>query len=75
MSSVLDELAKRGAKILLDTKCPKQQQPKKKGLPTPMMDNRDPHTKFIEKVIKEKPKKQVLLEFFEDTIHQAEATL
>lgn len=73
--NVLDDLAKRGAKILLDTKTPKQQQPKKQALPAPMTDNRDPHTKFIEKVIKEKPKKQTLLEFFETTIQIEEAKL
>lgn len=75
MSSILDDLAKRGAKILLDTKAPKQEKAKKQSLPTPMMDNRDPHEKFIEKVIKDKPKKQVLLEFFETTIDQEEAKL
>jgi len=75
MNSILDDLAKRGAKILLDTKTPKQQTTKKQSLPTPMMDNRSPHEKFIEKVIKEKPKKQVLLEFFETTIEHEEAQL
>jgi len=75
MSSILDDLAKRGAKILLDTKTPKQEKQKKQSLPVPMTDNRDPHEKFIEKVIKEKPKKQILLEFFEDTIQRAEANL
>jgi hypothetical protein len=73
--NVLDDLAKRGAKILLDTKTPKHQQVKKQALPVPMTDNRDPHTKFVEKVIKEKPKKQVLLEFFETTIQTEEANL
>jgi len=75
MNSVLDDLAKRGAKILANTKTPKQQQPKKQALPAPMTDNRSPHEKFIEKVIKEKPKKQVLLEFFQTTIDQEEAKL
>lgn len=73
--NVLEDLAKRGAKILLDTKAPKRTEAKKKSLPIPMEDNRDPHTKFIERVVKEKPKKQVLLEFFETTIQQEEAKL
>lgn len=73
---ILDDLAKRGAKILLDTKTPKNAQPAKKGLPaTPMMDTRDPHQKFIEKVIKEKPKRAVLLEFFVDQITLEESKL
>lgn len=73
MNSVLEDLAKRGAKILSDTKTPRQS--KKKQIPIPMIDNRDPHNKFIEKVIKEKPKPKVLLEFFERTIEQEEAKL
>lgn len=73
---ILDDLAKRGAKILLDTKTPKNTEPSKKKLPgPPMMDNRSPHEKFVEKVIKEKPKRAVLLEFFEDQIRIEEAKL
>lgn len=73
---ILDDLAKRGAKILLDTKTPKNKEAPKKKLPgPPMTDNRSPHEKFVEKVIKEKPKKQVLLDFFEDMIQMEEAKL
>lgn len=73
---VLDDLAKRGAKILLDTKTPKSTEPAKQKLPAPKMtDNRNPHVKFVEKAIKEKPKKAVLLEFFEDMIQMEEAKL
>jgi hypothetical protein len=73
---ILDDLAKRGAKILLDTKTPKNVQPSKKSLlGAPMMDTRDAHQKFIDKVIKEKPKRAVLLEFFEDQITLEEAKL
>ena len=77
MSEILKDLAKRGTKILLDTKLPKQskEKPVAKKLPQPVEKPRDIHEAFIRKTVSDKPKKQVLLDFFQDVIEIEEKAL
>jgi hypothetical protein len=77
MSDILKDLAKRGTKILLDTKTPRQskENPAAKKLPQPVEKPRDIHQSFIHKSVSDKPKKQVLLDFFQEVIEVEEKAL
>jgi hypothetical protein len=77
MSELLNDLAKRGAKILLDTKTPRQakENPAAKKLPQPTQAPKDIHESFIRKSVADKPKKQVLLDFFQEVIEIEEKKL
>ena len=77
MSEVLKDLAKRGAKILLDTKSPRQskENPAAKKLPQPVEKPKDIHEAFVRKCVADKPKKQVLLDFFQEVIDVEEKKL
>lgn len=77
MSEVLQDLAKRGAKILLDTKAPRQskENPAARKLPQPMEMPKDIHETFVRKAIADRPKKQVFLDFFQEVIEMEEKKL
>ena len=77
MSDILQHLAKQGTKILLDTKLPKQskENPAAKKLPQPTPQPKDRHEAFVKKAIQDKPKKQVLIDFFQEVIEEEEKKL
>ena len=77
MSDILQHLAKQGTKILLDTKLPKQSKdnPTAKKLPQPAPQPKDRHEAFVKKTIQDKPKKQVLIDFFQEIIEVEEKNL
>jgi hypothetical protein len=76
MSDLLKDLAKKGTKILTDTKTPRQTQVKAKSLPEPKTDpSLDPHQAAVKRFIKDKPNKKHLIEFFEKVIEAEEKLL
>jgi hypothetical protein len=77
MSDILGDLAKRGTKILLDTKQPKQvkENPASRKIPQPSQAPKDIHESFIRKMTADRPKKQVLLDFFQEVIEAEEKKL
>jgi hypothetical protein len=76
MSDILKDLAKRGARILTDTKTPRQTLAKGKAIP-----HKDPeqildlHQAAVKKFVKDKPHKKHLLDFFEKVIEAEEKLL
>ena len=76
MSDLLRDLAKKGCKILSDTKAPRKALPKGKDLPPPKSDQiLDIHQAAVKRFIKDKPHKKHLLEFFEKVITAEEQKL
>jgi hypothetical protein len=76
MSDHLKDLAKRGLKILQDTKTAKQSLPKSKAIPDKSSDQiLDIHQAAVRKFVKDKPNKKHLLEFFEKVIEAEEKLL
>lgn len=76
MSSVITDLAKRGCKILTDTKTPRQQVAKAKEIPHKEPDQiLDIHQAAVKRFIKDKPHKKHILEFFEKVIEAEEKKL
>lgn len=76
MSDLLKDLAKKGCKILQDTKTLRQDTPKTKALPEKAAPQElDPHQAAVRRIIKEKPSKKHLLEFFEKVIEAEERKL
>ena len=76
MGDILTDLAKRGYKILLDTKAPRQTTVKTKALPAPTVkESDDLHSVAVRRFVKEKPAKKHLLEFFQQVIEMEEKKL
>ena len=76
MSDVLKDLAKRGCKILQDSKTPRQSLPKAKSIPHKEPEQiLDIHQSAVKRFIKDKPHKKHLLEFFEKVIEAEEKLL
>lgn len=76
MSDILRDLAKRGTKILTDTKTRRETPAKTTALPTPSVKEPDDiHSVAVRRVVKEKPNKKVILEFFQEIIDMEEAKL
>lgn len=76
MSDILKDLAKKGCKILSDTKSPRQTVPKGKVIPDKQTDQiLDIHQAAVKRFIKDKPHKKHLLEFFEKVIEAEEKKL
>ena len=76
MSDILKDLAKKGCKILTDTKTPRQTLAKAKALPEPKSDQiLDLHQAAVKKFVKDKPHKKHLLDFFEKVIEAEEKLL
>ena len=77
MSDHLKDIAKRGLKILQDTKTQRQALPKSKALPDKL--NPEPildiHQAAVKKFVKDKPHKKHILEFFEKVITAEEKLL
>jgi len=76
MSDLLKDLAKKGCKILQDTKTPRQNLPKAKAIahkePEQILDL---HQAAVKRFIKDKPHKKHLIEFFEKVIEAEEKKL
>lgn len=76
MSDLLKDLAKKGTKILTDTKTPRQETPKAKSLPNKVAPQElDVHQAAVKRFVKEKPHKKHLIEFFEKIIESEEKKL
>jgi hypothetical protein len=76
MSDLLKDLAKKGTKILTDTKTPRQATVKGTSLPEPKTDpSLDPHQAAVKRFIKEKPHKKHIIDFFEKVIEAEERLL
>ena len=76
MSDLLKELAKKGCKILSDTKTPRQNLPKAKAIPHKDAEQiLDLHQASVKRFIKDKPHKKHLIEFFERVIEAEEKKL
>ena len=77
MSDVLKDLAKKGCKILTDTKTPRDTTPKAKSLPDKAAPPQqlDIHQAAIKRFCKDKPAKKHLVEFFERIIEVEEKKL
>jgi hypothetical protein len=76
MSDLLKDLARKGCKILQDTKTPKQNLAKAKAIPDKGADQiLDLHQSAVKKFIKDKPHKKHLIEFFERVIEAEEKLL
>jgi hypothetical protein len=77
MSDLLKDLAKKGCKILSDTKTPRKEVPKAKAVPQAQGSDQilDIHQAAVKRFIKDKPSKKHLLEFFEKVITAEEAKL
>lgn len=76
MSALLEDLAKKGCKILHDTKSPRQVLAKAKSIPHKDTDQiLDIHQAAVKRFIKDKPSKKHLLEFFEKIIEAEEKKL
>lgn len=76
MSDLLKDLAKKGCKILTDTKTSKQNLPKAKEIghkEEPQI--LDIHQAAVKRFIKDKPHKKHLLDFFEKVIEAEEKKL
>lgn len=76
MSDLLKDLAKKGCKILSDTKTPRQSVAKGKDIPhkepEPILDI---HQAAVKRFIKDKPHKKHLIDFFEKVIEAEEKLL
>jgi hypothetical protein len=77
MSDVIRDLAKKGCKILTDTKTPRQNLAKAKAIPDkaapePILDI---HQAAVKRFIKDKPHKKHILEFFDKVITAEEKLL
>lgn len=76
MSDLLKDLAKKGCKILTDTKAPRKSVPQGKTLPDKSSDQiLDIHQAAVKKFVKDKPHKKHLIEFFERVIDAEEKKL
>lgn len=76
MSDLLKDLAKKGCKILTDTKTPRQQVAKAKSIPDKAAPQvLDIHQAAVKRFVKEKPAKKHLIEFFERVIESEEKKL
>jgi len=77
MSDQLKDLAKRGMKILQDTKTARTSLPKAKAIPDKAAPDQilDIHQAAVRKFIKDKPNKKHLLEFFDKVIEAEEKLL
>lgn len=76
MSDVLRDLAKKGCKILQDTKTPKQSTPKSKEIPQKESPEQlDIHQSAVKRFIKDKPHKKHIIDFFEKVIEAEEKLL
>ena len=76
MSEILKDLAKKGCKILEDTKTPRKHTPKGKDIPhKPAPEELDIHQSAVKRFVKDKPHKKHLLEFFEKIIEVEEKKL
>ena len=76
MSDLLKDLAKKGTKILQDTKTPRQDTPKSKSLPDKVApQDLDIHQATVKRFIKDKPSKKHLIDFFEKIIEAEERKL
>jgi hypothetical protein len=76
MSDLLKDLAKKGCKILQDTKTPRQNLAKAKAIPDKSSDQiLDLHQSAVKRFVKDKPHKKHLIEFFERVIEAEEKLL
>jgi hypothetical protein len=76
MSDYYKDLARKGCKILTDTKTPRQNLPKAKAMPHKEPEKiLDLHQAAVKRFIKDKPHKKHLLEFFEKVIEAEEKNL
>jgi hypothetical protein len=77
MSDHLQDLAKKGLKILQDTKTPRQSLPKAKEIAAKASPDQvlDLHQAAVRRFIKDKPHKKHILEFFEKVITAEEKLL
>ncbi len=77
MSDLLKDLAKKGCKILQDTKTPRQNLPKGKSIPDKSSSDQvlDIHQTAVRRFVKDKPHKKHLIEFFERVIEAEEKLL
>jgi hypothetical protein len=76
MSDLLRDLAKKGCKILTDTKTPRKDTPKGKEIPQKAAPQElDVHQAAVKRFCKEKPGKKHLIEFFEKIIDVEENKL
>ena len=76
MSDLLKDLAKKGTKILTDTKTPRKDVPKTKEIPNKAAPQElDIHQAAVKRFCKEKPAKKHLIEFFEKVIEVEEKKL
>lgn len=76
MSDILTELAKKGCKILTDTKTPKETNVKAKEIPYKEPEQvLTANQALVKKFIKEKPHKKHLIDFFEKVIEAEEKLL
>ena len=76
MSDILKDLAKKGCKILTDTKTPRQTVAKAKEIPQKESGQiLDLHQTAVKRFIKDKPHKKHLIEFFEKVIEAEEKLL
>lgn len=65
-----------GRKIIVDTKTKKASQPVVKKLPPPVSEApTDPHDSFCKRIVRDKPHKKHLVEFFEEQIQKEESKL
>lgn len=76
MSDLLKDLAKKGCKILTDTKTPRKETPQGKSIPDKAAPQvLDLHQAAVKRFVKEKPAKKHLIEFFERVIESEEKKL
>ena len=76
MGDYFKDLAKRGCKILQDTKTPKQNLAKAKSIPHKEPEQiLDLHQSAVKRFIKDKPHKKHIIEFFEKVIEAEEKLL
>lgn len=77
MSDLLKDLARKGTKILQDTKTPRQTLAKGKSIPDKTSSDQvlDIHQTAVRRFVKDKPHKKHLLEFFERVIEAEEKLL
>ena len=76
MADVLRDLAKKGCKILTDTKQPRREVPKGKAIPLKeSAQELDIHQAAVKRFVKEKPSKKHVIEFFEKIIESEEKKL
>jgi hypothetical protein len=76
MSDYFKDLAKKGCKILTDTKTPRQSVAKAKSIPHKESEQiLDVHQAAVKRFVKDKPHKKHLIEFFEKVIEAEEKLL